>query len=358
MKSIESLVNRYKKSLNDIPDDVRERVNRAGGLDEAKLLDLIINPQDYSVLSPEHPSILDVQIDYDKSSCFSVGEKAIESGEVAYCVLAGGAGTRIGEPKALLRLPGLGMSLLTLKLMQARGTGPVWVIVSSSLKDRIKDHIESQSGFDKSRIRLIEQYESYRLTPDNQIVMKEGLPDTYPCGHGDLFPALLHSGALSEFIANGGKYVEIVNVDNVTAELDPTTLGRHITGGKKVSCEVVKRTDSDAGGVLCNVLGSLQIVESFRIRGADPQSFEWLNTNSFVMDADVDVKPLGNAWSRVQKNVGSSIVIQHERLLQEITSAYDTLYLSVDRKKRFMPIKSSSDLEAADKFVDANRKFL
>lgn len=358
MKSIEALVSRYRKSLKDVPDEIRRRVNRPGGLDEEKLLDLIINPQDYSVLMPDHPCEGDVETIYDEAACRTEGEKAICSGEVAYCILAGGAGTRIGGPKALLRLPGLGMSLLTLKLMQAKGPGPIWIIVSSSTKDKIVDHVESQSGFDKSRIKFIEQYESYRITPDNQIVIKNGMPDTYPCGHGDLFPALRHSHTLLEFTNNGGKYVEIVNVDNVMAGLDSVTIGRHMLGGKKVSCEVVKKSDSDSGGVLCSALGTLQIVESFRIRGVDPQSFNWLNTNSFIINADVDINSLGDVWSRVQKNVDNNVVIQHERLLQEITTAYDTSYLSVDRNKRFIPIKNSSDLEAAARNIDANRKFL
>lgn len=356
MKSVASLVSRFRENLKSIPEDIRRTVNRPGGLGEEKLLDLIINPQDYGVLNPEHPEENDVCAGFDEAECCQIGENAIKSGQVAYCVMAGGAGTRIGEPKALLRIPGLDMSLLSLKLMQAVGSGPIWIVVSPALRSRIEDHLSSQSGPHNGRIRIIEQYESYRLLPDNSVSMKCGVPDLYPCGHGDLFPALHSSRLLEEFSHSGGKYVSIVNVDNVMASLDPIILGRHIVAGKKVSCEVVKRSEKDSGGALCNVQGSLQIVESFRISGVDPKSFQWLNTNSFVMDADVDVKSLGNSWNRVQKNTGNSLVVQHERLLQEITEAYDTSYLAVKRSERFLPIKNAEDLVVAATVLDAEQR--
>ena len=176
------------------------------------------------------------------------------------------------------------------------------------------------------------------------------------CGHGDVFPVLINSGALEAFSLNGGKHVSIVNVDNVMASLDAAILGRHIKEKAKVTCEVVRRRQGDSGGVLCDVAGSLQIVESFRIHGVDAQSFNWLNTNSFVFDTDIDLKLLGNAWNRVQKNIGNKIVIQHERLLQEITAAYSTNYIEVERDERFMPIKNLEDLVLAAKKIDANNK--
>lgn len=332
-------------------------MNRPGGLDENSLLNLILNPQDYSVDAPEQPLDSDVKVTYDVAECAALGQKAIDDGEVAYCIMAGGAGTRIGEPKALLRVPEIDLTLLTLKLFQAIGTGPIWIVVSAKIRDKIVDHVRSQIGIDQSRIEFIEQYVSYRLTPDNQISFIDNEPELYPCGHGDLFPALHSSKLLNVFVSNGGKYVAIVNVDNVMGSLDPAIIGRHISSKAKVSCEVVERSGEDSGGVLCNVNGSLQIVEGFRIYGADPKEFKWLNTNSFIMNADIDVATVGKAWNRVQKNVNDRLVIQHERLLQEITIAYDTNYLGVLREERFMPIKNADDLMVAGKKLNANPRF-
>jgi len=356
MKSTLTLIDRFRAHLEEIPKSTRETVNRPGGLDETKLLDLILNPQDYGVSSPAQPHPYRVEVDYDIERCSEVGRTAIEAGHVAYCIMAGGAGTRIGEPKALLRLPNIDISLLTIKLFQAIGTGPIWIIVSPSLRQQIENHVRVQVGLDQERIKFVEQYESYRLTPDNQISFVDGKPELYPCGHGDLFPALTESQLLKEFVKVGGKYVSIVNVDNVMGALDPIIIGRHILAGGLVSCEVVERTENDAGGVICEVNGNAQVVESFRIHGADPKSFRWLNTNSFTMNADVDIQKLGGSWNRVQKNVNGRLVIQHERLLQEITAAYETKYLVVERSERFMPIKGVEDLKTTAEKLDFRRK--
>ena len=346
MKSTTLLAERFNASLDKIPASIRESVNRRGGLSESKLLDLILNPVDYSVNFPEVPGDNVVNQAYDVEACHSAGSLALSTGKVAYCIMAGGAGTRIGEPKALLRIPEIGMSLLTLKIFQAEGTGPIWIIVSPQLKNRIIDHLYSQSGIDLKRIEFIEQYESYRLGPDNQIsFIDDKMPDLYPCGHGDLFATIVNSGVLQKFYESGGEYISVVNVDNLAGSLDPIIIGRHITAGANVSCEVVERNLEDSGGVLCTVSGNQQILETFKIRGTDIKLFNWLNTNSFVFNANLNIIPLGNCWNRVQKNINGKIVIQHERLLQEITEAYDTQYLSVERSSRFLPIKKQEDLK-------------
>lgn len=350
-KSTVSLIERYQKSLQNIPSQIREDVNRHGGLSEDALLKLILHPQDHTIESPLEPNPGAVKIVCDKQT-YECGHHTILDGKVAYCILAGGAGTRIGEPKALLKLPGLGMSLLTLKLFQSKGSGPIWIVTNDQTRDQIVDHVRSQVGLDQDRIKFINQYQSYRLTPDNQISFKEnGEIDLYPCGHGDLFPALFHSGVLKEFNRAGGRYVSVVNVDNVLGSLDPLSVGRHVNCAAKVSCEVVEKTDEDSGGVLCDVHGSLQIVESFRINGVDPRTFRWLNTNTFIFNSDLELSSLGKLWNRVQKKSGDKLVIQHERLLQEITSVFETCYFKVERIDRFFPIKTMHDLKQASKRV-------
>lgn len=356
MRATNSLVERYRRAIEIIPEDIRKKVNKPGGLSEDSLLNLILRPQDQSLDAPEQPNDALVRKSCDVEECTRAGNFAIEKGLVAYCILAGGEGTRIGEPKALLRLPDLGLSLLTIKLFQAIGTGPIWIITSPSLKQRVVQHVSEQVGIDQSRIKYIDQYESYRLQPDNSVVINDGMPELYPCGHGDLFPALISSGTLAEFLSNGGRYVSVVNVDNVLASLDPMLLGWHILSSSKVTCEVVERLQGDSGGVLCVDRGQLQIAEIFKIRGIDHSDFKWLNTNSLIFNADLNIKPLGHAWNRVQKNVNGRLVVQHERLLQEITEAYNTMYVSVDRNERFFPIKNLEDLKTVSSRLNINKR--
>lgn len=348
------LLERYRNSISGISNDIKKIVNRQGGLTEDNLLDLILNPQDQSLDSPQSPLDEDIVTNYDVNLCKEIGLEDLSNGKVAYCIMAGGAGTRVGTPKALLRLPKLNLSLLTIKLFQATGHGPIWIVTSPSIKQQIIEHVNAQIGIDHSRIKYIDQFESYRLYPNNEVIIVDGKPDLYPCGHGDIFPALANGDILQEFIDNGGKYISVVNVDNVFASLSPEIIGLHSFLKANVTCEVVNRSNNDSGGVVCVDRGQIQVAESYRIRGTDISEFKWLNTNSLIFNSNLKIKPLGNSWNRVQKTVNGKLVIQHERLLQEITEAYDTKFISVNRNERFFPIKSLEDLNHASEKLNAN----
>ena len=57
-----------------------------------------------------------------------------------------------------------------------------------------------------------------RLTREGALFLgDDGQPSTYAPGHGDLPDALRRSGLLSAFVAGGGKYVWIANLDNLGA---------------------------------------------------------------------------------------------------------------------------------------------
>ena len=328
----------FQRDVEQINSATRSVVNKTAGLDERSLLKKLFHPEDHTPAGLSPPPELAVNFYHDELEEYtSIGSKAIQDGKVAYCVMAGGS-------KSLLRIPELGMSLLTLKLFQGIGTGPIWIVVSPQNKSAVEDHLASQVGIDMRRIKLLEQYVSYRLTPDNQIIFGTEGPELYPCGHGDLFPVLLETGVLKEFISSGGLYVSVVNVDNVFGTLDSAVVGHHISSSSEVTCEVVKRKPDESGGVLVDTAVGLQIVELFRLLGHDTEQYTWLNTNSFVFNAQLDLSSLGSIFHRVQRCVDEKIVVQHERLLQEITEKYKTTYLGVIRSDRFMPIKTTQDL--------------
>jgi UDP-N-acetylglucosamine pyrophosphorylase len=355
MKPTVNFIERYKNSLSKIPSSTREIVNRHGGLSENQLLDLILKPKDYGVNFPEVVSDSAIESNFDIEECYKIGSKSIQEGKVAYCIMAGDISVNDDKPNALLRIPGLGMSLLTLKLFQAAGTGPIWIVVNPKNRFEIEDHVRQQIGIEQERINFIEQHQSYRLTPDNQISFINGEIDVYPCGHGDLYPILTHSKVLEKFRDKGTKYVSITTVENIMGYLDPIAIGRHIMTKANVSCEVVERTETEAGGLLCDFKGQLQIIESFKIFGTDISELKWLNTNNFIFNAGLNISPLGREWNRIQRNLGTRIVIQHERFLEEITDAYDTKYFAVNKEDKFFPIKTISDLEIAEKLLSVNK---
>lgn len=333
--------------LESVPLHILERVNRPGGLEVAGLLEAVLKPQDHTVYMPYPVDEGTIKIHDDIDAATTcLGQDAIRSGRVAYCVLAGGAGTRAGGTKGLLRIPGPDVSLLGMKVLQSFGVADFWVMTSPANTSEVRQHCSSLSR--AGDVKFFTQYESFCLTPDNQLANDDGAPLLRPCGHGDLIPALRHSGLLDDFVSRGGKYVYVVNVDNVLASPDASVLGQHIAAGRPVTCEVVRRTYGDAGGILCNHGGFEQIVEEFRMsHPALPDEFPHFSTNTYIFNTDLPWDTLKTSWHRVKKSVDNRALVQYERLLQDLTSTFQTQYVEVLRDLRFLPVKTPRDLQVA-----------
>ena len=346
-------VKQFQDDIGRIPQQIRSRVNVNRGLSEDKLMEALLAPVDHGVTNPVPAKDTQVSHYHDMLEVYEgIGTASLHKKEVAYCILAGGAGTRVGGPKALLHIPELNMSLLTLKLHQAVGQGPIWILVSPTIRAEVEAHVAEQKDIDQARIKFVEQFESYRLTPHNQLVFDGDVPSIYPCGHGDLFPALAGSAVWRDFIESGGKHVVVVNVDNVFGSLEPAILGHHIDNKSKVTCEVVRRKNEELGGVLVDCDEGLQIVELFRLGVPDADAYSWLSTNSYIFNTDLQIDKLGVTWHRKQKLLDGRVVIQHERLMQEITAAYNSTFLGVDRTERYMPIRDQMDLSIVRRISD------
>jgi hypothetical protein len=143
-------LDRLQTQLMSLPFSTLEHVNREGGLEVADLLTLVVRPRDHSVPYPD-PVEPDVVEKYDDVSDErrDLGSRAYATGEAAFCILAGGSGTRFGETKALARLPQSDKSLLQLKLEQAAGAQHVWVMTSPSNHEAVVDHVKTLPGADR-----------------------------------------------------------------------------------------------------------------------------------------------------------------------------------------------------------------
>jgi len=340
-----------QSQLEKLPYQVIESISDARGLEIQSLIRLLLRPQDHSVDCPEPSSSPLIKFEDADEDVFNLGLDAIEAGQVAYCMLAGA--DSVSSTKALWRIPGLGLSLLGLKLTQSVPCPHVWVMTSPANDEAIKSHVASLAF--RGNVKTFQQYQSVRLTPDNQLYLEEDSPRFYPCGHGDAIPALRGSGLLDSFLSQGGKYIVFVNVNNIMARLEPSLVGQHIKSGRPVTCEVVDRLPTDAGGVLCDVGGVDQIVEEFRITGGvDMTKFSWLNTNSMTVDANLTFDEVRWSWHRTKRNVEGKLVVQYERLLQDLTSTFQTSYIASPRHSRYMPVRTVEDLRTVHDLLNGN----
>ncbi len=284
-----------------------------------------------------------------------LGEEAMSRGELAFIVLAGGMATRMGGVvKALVEaLPE--RTFLSLRLTEnahasakARHPIPLWLMTSDATDTPIREALAAAKA--PAHVRAFMQNLSVRLTPDGHVFKDaQGKPSLHASGHGDLVDAVRRSGYLREFVAGGGKYVWMANLDNLGASIDAGILGKFIDAGRDVMVEVCEKAPGDKGGIPVHALGKLQVLEEFRLpKGFDASTVRVFNTNTFVVRADkLESAHIDWNFFEVEKKVDGAPAIQYERLLQELTSALPAAYLAVPREgreSRFLPVKDHDEL--------------
>ena len=328
----------------------RDERNRVRGLVEApREGDIVVHPSPGSA-------------EYTRLA--SIGSAAIARGELAFCVLAGGMATRMGGVvKALVEALD-GSTFLELRLREnrhwSRRAGvavPLWLMTSEATNAPIRAALAKYDA--PAHVATFTQDLGLRLTREGGLFFGEdGQPSTYAPGHGDLPDALRRSGLLEAFLARGGKYVWIANLDNLGATIDEALLGLFIDGGRDVLVEVAPKVSGDRGGIPVwadaddgagRLVRRLQVLEEFRLPpGFDAAAVRVFNTNTFLVKAEALAHTnVGYAWFEVEKKVGGRVAVQFERLLQELTAAMPAAYAQVPRDgsaSRFLPVKDFDEL--------------
>ena len=330
------------QQLEELRPEVLSRISKHGGLEIQDLLSLLLEPKDHSVDCPD--IVEDSEIfEYANIEAYNtLGSELIGKNAVALCVLAGCDSTSTNLPKCMLNIF-KDETLLSQKIRKNSHIKNIWVLVTESIAKQAQDHLENL-GLMREGIKFILQYESIRLSPDNQLFSIEDCPSLYPCGHGDTVLALEHSGILKKFIEAGGKHIVIINADNVAANVDDSILGLHHANNVPVTCEVVKKSQLDKGGLLCKINGVNQIVEEFRMtHETDTSQFQLMNTNTMILKADLDFNAVNWRWHRIKKNLNGRLAVQYERLLQQLTEHFRTQFVEVQRNKRFISAKNTTD---------------
>jgi UTP--glucose-1-phosphate uridylyltransferase len=291
-----------------------------------------------------------------RAQAAELGCAALERGEVAAVVLAGGMATRFGsQVKALAPvLAGHDLSFLDLKLADLTRLGvDVTLMTSFATHDALAEAVAGSS------VHLAPQLVSLRLGADGTLFLDDaGEPSPHAPGHGDLSDALQLSGALARYREAGVRSVFVCNVDNVGATLDPALVGLHRELGGAITAELVSKRPGDAGGVpVRRADGSLALAEVFRVPDDFPhEDFPLFNTNTLWIDVPALEAPADYTWCVARKSVDEREAIQFERLVGELTWWHSSSYVHVPREgaeSRFVPVKDAEDLAAAQDQIAA-----
>jgi UTP--glucose-1-phosphate uridylyltransferase len=285
----------------------------------------------------------------------SAGLDALRRGEVAQVILNGGMATRFGGiVKGIVEVLD-GKSFLELKLDETARLAhaldaPVHTAVMTSFATDEATRALLAS-VEESAPLVFSQYVSLRLEPDGTLFRSaDNTPSLYGPGHGDVLDAIRSSGTLAELVARGVRHVQISNVDNLGARIDPVVVGAHILAGRPLTSETAAKR-GDMGGAPARVDGRPMLLETYRFPpGFDHSSIPVFNTNTAWLSVPVLERPYDLTWLYVEKQVGGRTAVQLEHLYHEVSAFLPTTYLVVPRtgpRGRFLPIKTPDDLEAS-----------
>lgn len=363
------------EELAQLPPELRARLDRAGfdGARLARLAGGLTAPDAAArraaenrvsgpVRGPADDEILAVT-GGDTAALAEVGRAAIARGELAFCVMAGGMATRMGGVVKALVEAFDGHTFLDLRLGENRTVSaragrpvPLWLMTSEATDHGIREALAKAEA--PPHVQCFMQDLSLRVTKDGHLFRDgKGEPSVYATGHGDLVDALRRSGLLRDFVAKGGKYVWIANLDNLGAAIDEAMLGRFVATGKDVMVEVCPKVEGDRGGIPVHANGKLQVLEEFRLpTDFDARTVRVFNTNTFLVRAEA-LATAAIDWSffYVEKKVDGVLAVQFERLLQELTAALPSTYIAVPRDgdgARFLPVKDMDELAARRSMIE------
>jgi UDP-N-acetylglucosamine/UDP-N-acetylgalactosamine diphosphorylase len=289
--------------MHHVPDDLRDRLEQHGqghvlaawdrlapeerahlaGQLQALDLDLLARlytQRDEAFILPAEnriaplPTVLPDEPDPEARQ---IGEDAIETGEVAALVVAGGQGTRLGvdHPKGMYPVgPVSQKSLFQLHAEKVLARGerfgvriPLLVMTSHAT------HAETEAFF--------QQHDYFGLSADDVYFFRQGTMPALdlatgkllmeapgrlfisPNGHGGTLTAMADTGLLGQLGHRGVRHVFYFQVDNPLVKIaDPTFLGRHVRARADVSSKVIPKTGPfDKLGNLVLIDGKLSIIE-------------------------------------------------------------------------------------------------
>jgi UTP--glucose-1-phosphate uridylyltransferase len=285
----------------------------------------------------------------------AAGVESLRRGEVAQVILNGGMATRFGGVVKGIVEVFAGKSFLDLKLGETQRLAdaldadvPTAVMTSFATDQATRAFLTARDGPEPV---VFSQFVSLRLEPDGSLFRSaEGAPSLYGPGHGDVLAAIRSSGALADLARRGIRHVQISNVDNLGARIDPVVLGAHVLAGLSFTSENAPK-DGDMGGAPARVDGRPMLLETYRFPpDFDQSQVPVFNTNTGWFTLDALERSYELTWLYVEKQVGGRRAIQLERLYHEVSAFLPTTYLVVPRtgpRGRFLPIKTPEDLEGA-----------
>ena len=310
------------------------------------------------------------------------GFSAIQRGELALLLLAGGMGTRLGfdGPKGTFPIEEDKSIFECLFDNLRRDIGdveiPFFVMTSDKNDEATRAFFKKKNyfGYDPELIYFFRQDMAPACDFDGHLLFEEkDVPATSPNGNGGFFTSLIKAGYGEVLKERGVKWLNVFGVDNVLARIaDPAFLGSVITEHKSAAVKaVLKKDPSENVGVVCEKDGHPSIVEYFELdekqASERDENGELLYcagvTVNYLFDTSILLKTVEQKMPvhKVKKKIpyidsdGNHIKpaepngYKFEILITDILQFFpDFLPVEVVREKEFAPVKSLHGADSVD----------
>lgn len=235
---------------------------------------------DLGALEPldSYDSMVDAS-EADRTAWQAAGLKAIAAGELAACVLSGGAGTRLGFPfpKGMydIGLPS-GKPLIQLFAERLRALAhlagsskaiPWYIMTSEGENDTFTREFFKENdffGYSSADVTFFPQGTLPCMTVEGKLMLETGFNvGSAADGNGGIYGALKGSGSLADMGMRGVKYVHVFSVDNAIGKVaDPVFVGYCVLRGADVGNKVVwKASPEEKVGIIGKRGGASLVIE-------------------------------------------------------------------------------------------------
>ncbi len=311
------------------------------------------------------------------------GETALRAGQLAFILVAGGQGTRLGfdQPKGMFPIgPVSKRSLLEIlverlhAIRQRYGAPvPLYVMTSPATDEATDRYLQQQQyfGLPPEDVRLfcqgtmpaVDQQGKILLTAKDRLALA-------PDGHGGMLAAFARSGCLQDAAQRGIEHLFYGQVDNPLLQIcDPALVGYHLLSESEMTSQVVAKTHPlERVGNLVSIDGKMHVIEYSDLPDelatettADGALRFWAGSiavhivsRAFLdrVKDQADALPFHVAHKRVKyiDSCGRPIdpqqpnALKFERFIFDLLPhARNAIAVECDRREAFAPVKNTND---------------